>query len=409
MINKNQTFQYEILISDTSGKSEIKTFRSLAMALCYSDKLWTNAVLKNTTKESVIQDKKLGINLKIQETSKGSEHFIISLSSTSLAKLDSFRHDLLTHVRKKLGFTNIQLLVDEVSDHVSLSISPLVNQLEVAIRNSLSKFCAEGEGSKWWESKSKKIISGHVKERTSNGLIDLSISLTTKEELRDLLNNTKILDLAFPNKKVLNKWKELNDMHYAGFPSSKDLKDAEKLAKEVTAVISKQVVKPTTSIVKKSTPTAKPKKVVATTKAVKKKTAKVKVVKIKPQAQVKKVTVAKPISVKLNPITEVKEVITPAASVQQVVEKKPQPVKEVSLDAFNIISKEGLVKELKEVESKSSGFVDLQHFVKSDLPKKGYAFGPAYSIARGLDAEGIIEIYDTKDSQGVFVKAIRTR
>ena len=54
---KKETFNYELLVIDDTGKSEISTEKQLLQAISYSGKLWNDANITNNQ----IVDNKTGI------------------------------------------------------------------------------------------------------------------------------------------------------------------------------------------------------------------------------------------------------------------------------------------------------------------------------------------------------------
>jgi hypothetical protein len=89
-------------------------------------------------------------------------------------------------------------------------------------------------------------------------------------------------------------------------------------------------------------------------------------------------------------------------------EDKPY-VSKATTGAFDIISEQVFLSELKEFERSQNGqLVNLKLFVTHVLGDKGYSSGPAYSLSKSLSESGKVTVYDTKDNVGLIVKAIRS-
>lgn len=363
-----QELSYEILISDQSGSTEIASVKSLAMGLSYSDKLWEEVELKGGNS---ITDVELGISLELTEID---EAYLIRVTGEDIASLSSFREPLASHVTNKLGFTNVNLIKDEVLQLAETEIYPYIKNVESTLKGVLSIKLVQEYGVNWWESKLPKSLSNKSKEFVQKGLYALSF-----DELSTLLLENGVGDKVFKSGDVVEKWNELLDvkgkLSSAEELSLEDIEAAIEIANELNSLLSGQKIEKS----EKKKPVAKKKEAKKQSSEVKKEEA--------PKAAVKK---------------EEKEV--------KKEEVKPEPVamKEQDNSMSEFISEKELLKELKIAESNDSSFVNLKMFVMDDLVSKGYAFGPAYSMSKILDESGKVQIYDTVDENGAQIKAIRS-
>ena len=396
-----EIYSYEILIVDESGKAEITCEKSLLMAISYSDKLWNNAVLK----PSSIEDKSLEIVLQSQKISSNDENaFIITLTSGSFDKIETFRIQLLTHLKKKLGFTTIKVLSDGISSKIALEIYPLIAEAENALRVFIAKYHLKNTGIQWWKSVAssatiKKINSRNKGQTTLSQLVDMDISLADFEDLTEL-SNTCISDANFKS-----KWSELSSIRdqvlQNDFLTNKDFSSTKKTVNELLKFLSQneQKVNSLKTSTVKSTRTKKtePKKSILK-KAINK----------TKKATPKKTQDIQPEPSKLEKVTEaVVEEIDNKSEVE-VAETTPQE-KPKTNDSFKMITEEDLLKELRLAESSSTSFIDLKAFVNDVLVPKGYASGPTFSLARMMSGKGLVDIYDTKDETGMPIKAVKVQ
>ncbi|NBR86669.1 MAG: hypothetical protein EBT61_14390 [Verrucomicrobia bacterium] len=80
-------------------------------------------------------------------------------------------------------------------------------------------------------------------------------------------------------------------------------------------------------------------------------------------------------------------------------------------NAWSVISEADFVKELQTQQAyfaKKAGYVGLAHFVKFYLGAKGFDFAASYTMADGLKAKGLVEIYEVENPVGGDpIRAIR--
>lgn len=450
-----ETYSFEILIIDQSGKSEITNTNSLVMGLSYSEKLWNKPQVKNTSKSGSIEDKYLGVQVSVNKAAIPDETnsaFYLTVNCNNIDKGEAFREDLLNHIKEKLGFTNIRLVSDGISEKVSSGIAALILNAENAMRSFLSKYFINDSGLDWWESKAPQHVRDKVnqrKEKVFSDLIDSDIILTDFYDLTDIIRD------ILPEEDLKSKWEEVvqtrEKIQHHNIYRSSDLEKAEKIINNLLSLLSKKEGKIATGKPKASKNTRKAKKAETGTREPSplgmqssspvpsghKKTNRISEEKKKEEASLVDKNVAikeekseppkevngqaeKKQEPEVRKAQEPKPVVQPEpeatiekeekkeeapAPVQE--EKKPAPAP--SSNGFSMISETDMLSELKTYESNAAGFVDLKKFVSEVLQPKGYAAGPAFSLARVMEGKGMVQIYDTKDDKGFPVKAIKTQ
>ncbi len=427
-MKEKESFNFEILIVDENGSAEISTAKSMAMGLCYSDKLWKKSDIKTTSKSATIQDKSLGITVTVNEISPSDSEevaFTLLVSGSAIEKVEAFREDLFAHINHKLGFETIRIISDEISANLSLAIYPLIKESENALRKYLAKYFVLSDGISWWEHIAPASLVSTVKKRSEEialfgSGVETDITLTNFDELTDLVEKSD-LSATF-----INSWKQLGEIKLKVEHNSifdlEDFNSANNLSKLICnellkseSLLGKQkssVTKTKVSAAKKEKPApvkaqtkAKPAPKAEVKPAVPKEEIEVEAPKVEaPKVEEKKPAPA-PVKEAPKVVEEKKEEPVPTPAPAPVAEKKEES-KKTSGD-FQFITEDELVAELKQAET-GAKFVDLKMFVTETLADKGYAFGPAYSLAKTLDAKGVVKIYDTTNESGFTVKAIST-
>jgi uncharacterized protein with HEPN domain len=426
-----KNFSYEILAIDKTGASDITTVQSLIRGLSYSELLWENPVINDACAVPFIEDKNLDIILKVQkvDTSKAlsdyliESAFLIKAKSKNFKTLEIFRKNILIHLRRKLGFTNIRILTDDISTSLSFQIYPLINQVENLLRRYLVKFFIQKVGLNWWEVTAPKLVIDKVKMRGNNekvfsNLVDTDVTLIDFDDLGELIykqtsgfnrperiiekvmntnspeelvnlktelqgNYTKYFKSAFQDNQFEKKWKQLFEIRnkvahnnlftYEDFEISKQLcddlskvvEDAENKIDEFSfSVEEKEAIRNASIEILQEEETAKKDKDLESYGL-------------------------------------------------KVLGKIDLPDEHRYENPFEIISEEDLLSELKNAERtlKKNNFkyVGLKSFVTKLLGNKGYSFGPTYSLINILNDKGMVEIYDYIDDDGFVVKAVKLR
>ncbi len=424
-MNQQINYHYEIMIVDLAGKSEITTIKSLSNALAYSEKLWQDSVIKETSKEAAIEDKVLGINLqvhKVEHQSLANETaFLLSATSANFDEIEKFRHKLLVHLISKLGFVNARVVSDSITEQISRNMYPLIKKVENTVRKNLVKMALQKNGLAWWEVTASKSVQDKVAQRknvanTFNGFVDTSACLTDFNDISELLQKAPFANADF--KINWNSLAVLRDKMMTHAPLViEDYTEVKELSRKLLDVLEKEsstdVVQATSHFVQPATPepvaqvAAKVAELVIEEEP-----------KMEPKVEAKVEVV--PERVAVQPIAEKKaEHVFVAPTENAVVETVVQPIQEVKIEVKvperqAVVSGDALVSEieflteLKRAESVSDGsFINLKTFVVSVLAPKGYAAGYAYSLSKALNESGKVVLYDAKEG-GLAIRAIRS-
>ncbi len=251
-----QNFEYELLVIDETGKSEITTEKQLLQALSYSGKLWEDS---NIQHDQIIDDKSK-INLKVKSADltgslteiEYSSVFFIIVKGSSFDALEKFRKNLLIHLRK-LGFQHTRILKDDISTSLALELYPLLNKVENCLRSFLVKFFIQKIGLNWWELTAPKTVQEKVKLRRSGNepqfseYIDCDVTFCDFDDLGELIykqttgfnSPDKIVDKIMNTSSIqeLDKLKsELQGNYTKYFKESFQDKQFDKKWKELFAV-----------------------------------------------------------------------------------------------------------------------------------------------------------------------------
>ena len=432
-MNKQVDYIYEIIIVDFAGKSEITTVKSLSNALAYSEKLWKDSVIKETAKESIIEDKVLGILLhvsKVEPAAQSNETaFILRVQSANFEEIEKFRQKLLLHIISKLGFVNAKVISDTVSEQISLGIYPLVKEVENVVRRNLTKVFLSKDGLSWWDSNASKTVVDKVNQRRNasnpfNGSIDISSSLTDFNDLSELIQKSPFSDSNFRSKwdslalirdKVMTYAPLVVDDYSAAIQVSKELLNLLSENENRIEALNLRTQNSKLPVVEAVTaPIPVPTPVTPIIEAVKEaivQAVQAPIVEHKPVTEVVEQPVARVEEVKPEP-TPVYHAPVAETVVQQVVEKSINTNlsdREPAIIGNEIITENEFIAELKKEENRVNGQkIDLKTFVATVLANRGYATGYAYSFARALNESGKVSLYDTKDHQGLNIKAIKS-
>jgi hypothetical protein len=431
-MNKQVDYIYEIIIVDIAGKSEITTVKSLSNALAYSEKLWKDSVIKETAIESIIEDKVLGILLHVNKVDSSAQSnetaFILRVQSANFEEIEKFRQKLLLHIISKLGFVNAKVISDTVSEQISLSIYPLVKEVENTVRRNLTKVFLSKDGLSWWESNASKTVVDKVNQRKNvsnpfNQAIELSSSLTDFNDLSELIQKS-----PFSNSNFKSKWDSLGLIRdkvqtYAPLVVE-DYTTAIQVSKELMSLLSENENR--IEAVNLRTQNQKPIVAEAVTAPISAPTPVAPIIEAVKEAIVQAVAApiveSKPVvEVVEQPVARVVEEVKPAPVYAPVVETVVQKVvveksistnladREPAIIGNEIISENEFIAELKKEENRVNGQkIELKTFVATVLANRGYATGYAYSLARSLNESGKVVLYETKDHQGLNIKAIKS-
>lgn len=250
------TYEYELLVIDDTGKSEITTEKQLLHALSYSGKLWEDSKIESNE----IKDSRLQINLKVKSADltgslteiEYSAVFFITVTGRDFDSLEKFRKNLLVHLRK-LGFQHTRILRDDISTSLALELYPLLNRVENCLRSFLVKFFIQKVGLNWWDVTAPKTVQDKVKIRRSGNepqfseYVDCDVTFCDFDDLGELIykqttgfnSPDKIVDKIMNTSSVqeLDKLKsELQGNYTKYFKESFQDKQFDKKWKELFAV-----------------------------------------------------------------------------------------------------------------------------------------------------------------------------
>lgn len=256
MSDNMDRYEYELLVIDDTGKSEITTEKQLLQGLSYSGKLWENSNIE----ANQIVDSSLKINLKVKSADltgaltelEYSSVFFITVKGESFDSLEKFRKNLLVHLRK-LGFQHTRILKDDISTKLAVDLYPLLNKIENCLRSFLVKFFIQKVGLNWWEVTAPKPVQDKVKIRRSGNepqfseYIDCDVTFCDFDDLGELIykqttgfnSPDKIVDKIMNTCSVedLNKLKnELQGNYTKYFKESFQDKQFDKKWKELFAI-----------------------------------------------------------------------------------------------------------------------------------------------------------------------------
>ena len=422
---KNKNYNFELLIIDPNGNSEIQSQNSLLHGLLSTEKLWdTPREVDNIKEQKTIQDGDISLQINPIDTSSVlydlyEAAFLLKLSSDNFDRLEKFRYPLIIHLKGRLRFDHIRILTDDISTEISNGIYPLLNEIENTLRRYLAKFFTQKIGLDWWKQAVPNKVIDKTKLRHDNekifsklvetdltlidfndlgeiiykhklgfnkpeNLVDKILSIDTQEDLSKLKldldsNYNRFFKTHFKDFNFDKKWKLLfqirNKVAHNNHFVKQDLETAQELFKELKEIILNAESK--IDDFKFSV--------------------------VEQEAMIKSSTTK----------TERLE--------EDEIEKETTGVKilgKIDLpkqleNNFSIITEEELLIELERAEEnisrKNMTFVGLKSFVTNILAPKGYSYGPTYAQINVLNDKGLIELYDVENEYSNWpVKAVRT-
>ncbi len=167
---------FKILCLDDVEKVKSRTVKTLLFALMANDKLFEKPIMNEAKGEIVDQKKDLQLHINQYTTDKMltgvrySVAFTISATCDKVEIIDMFRLDLVDYV-KDIGFSNVRILLDEVSATLAASLYPKIYSLENQVRTFIINFFLKNLGTNW----TKLAMSGDtlekIKKRKNNDKI----------------------------------------------------------------------------------------------------------------------------------------------------------------------------------------------------------------------------------------------
>jgi uncharacterized protein with HEPN domain len=417
---------FEILVIDKNGQTSITTGESLVYGLLFSESLWKKKEVIKVGDTQKIVDSEQQVELKFQSVDTSSTlndlieaAFVIRIKGENYIELENFRFNFLVHLRRKLNFTNIRILRDDISTKISNEIYPLINQVENLLRRYLVKFFTQKIGVDWWEVTAPKQFSEKINSRKGNEkvfstLADTDVTLIDFDDLGELIykqttgfnkqeniiarvmnsntqeelnilkqelqgNYTKYFKEAFQDNNFEKKWKTLfeirNKVAHNNLFIHNDLEVAKQLVTDLTEIINS-----------------------AETKIDEFKFS------IEDQEALRQATIDAYKVAEIQNESKEKELEQLGVKVLGKIDLPTEYYQRKN--SLLIITEEELLEELENAESRINErsylpFVPLKSFVTKNLGNKGYSYGPTYSLVNILKDKGIIEIFDPMETIGM--------
>lgn len=416
-------YNFEILIIDHNGKSEILSPKSLLYGLLSTEKLWDNAKSEEKKDNFSITDGDLVLKIKPLDTSSTlydliESGFLLQVKSHSFEKIEKFRYPFILHLRKRLQFEHIRILTDEVSTEISNKTYPLINELESLLRRYIAKFFTQKIGIDWWEKAVPDKVIDKTKLRTGNenvfsNIVQTDLTLIDFDDLGEIIYKHKLgfnrpqnladSILKISNIEELEKFKADLDSNYNRFfkQNFKDL-DFDKKWKQLFMIRNK--VAHNNLFVAEDLLIAE-----------------------KLHLELKEIILNAENKIdefrfSVEEQVAIREIITETQKEEKidvglkVLGKIELPNREPSqFDSFyENITEEIFLEELDRAERtlkiNNLTYVGLKAFVTKILGQKGYGYSSTYALVNILKDQEKIEIYDIEDEFSSWpVKAIRVR
>lgn len=193
--------QFEILCLDNAETVKSRSVKTFLYALMANDTLFEDPDMEEATGRIV--DNAKGVQLcitqfptdKMVTGARYSVAFTINVSCDDLATLDSFRIQLVDYI-KSIGFSNIRILLDEVSQNIAVSLYPKIYALENKVRTFVINFFLKNLGTNWTKFAMSIDTLNKIKSRRNNDKIfvardriDSDVSLIDFDDLGKILYN----------------------------------------------------------------------------------------------------------------------------------------------------------------------------------------------------------------------------
>lgn len=418
---------FEILAIDKNGQTSITTGESLVYGLLFSESLWKNKEVANSGTSKKIIDNGRKIELKFQPVDTSltlndliEAAFIIRIEGKDYSELEQFRLNFLIHLKKKLNFTNIRILRDDISTKISNDIYPLINQVENLLRRYLVKFFTQKIGVDWWDVTAPKTFSEKIglrkgNEKNFSNIADTDVTLIDFDDLGELVykqttgfnkqenivsrvmnsetiedlnilkqelqgNYTKYFKEAFQDNNFEKKWKTLfeirNKVAHNNLFVHNDYDTAKQLVDDLIKIINDAESK----------------------------------------IDEFKFSIEEQEALRQATIEAVKDAEYLNESKEKALEKLGMSVDEKTgssvdnnhyrVEPYKFITEDELLNELSIAENSINSksylpYVALKGFVTKRLGNKGYSYGPTYSLINILKEKGIVEIFDPSELDNI--------
>ena len=197
---KDGVYNFEALVIDPTGTSEIKSEQQLIFGLLYSNKFLISPKNISTEAKWAIEDlsQKISIRIKSVDTSEvlmgvWESSFLINVESNDFEEIEAFRNKMLLYLKSNLKFKHIRVLTDDVSTASAQMLYPEINKVENLLRRYLTKFFLLRVGLNWWEATATQTMVDKVKMRKNERkekffeFIDSDVSFSDFDDLGELV------------------------------------------------------------------------------------------------------------------------------------------------------------------------------------------------------------------------------
>lgn len=421
--NDNIVYNFEILIIDHNGKSEILSPKSLLYGLLSTEKIWENAKSEEKGNSFSIIDGDISLKIKPLDTSSTlydfiESGFLLQVKSKNFEKIEKFRYPFILHLRKRLQFEHIRILIDEVSTEISNKTYPLINELENLLRRYIAKFFTQKIGIDWWEKAVPDKVIDKTKLRTGNetvfsNIVQTDLTLIDFDDLGEIIYKHKLgfnrpqnladSILKISNIEELEKFKADMDSNYNRFfkQNFKD-QDFDKKWKQLFMIRNK--VAHNNLFVIDDLVNAK--KLHRELKEI--------ILNAENKIDEFRFSIEEQVAIR-EIITEIQKEEKTVLDLK-VLGKMDLPMREteVSSSFYDSITEDIFIDELDRAErtlkANNLTYVGLKAFVTKILGQKGYSYSSTYALVNILKDQGKIEIYDIEEELSSWpVKAIRLK
>lgn len=204
---------FEILCLDNAEAVKSRSVKTLLYALMANDSLFDDVEVNEQKGEIKEKNRQLLLRVNQFQTDKMltgvrySVAFTITVESNDVATLDVFRIQLVDYI-KTLGFSNIRILLDEVSEHLAESLYPKLYRLENKVRAFVINFFLKNLGTNWTRLAMSADTLEKIKSRKKNdrifissGKVESDVMLIDFDDLGKILYNENSI---LSNKKADN-------------------------------------------------------------------------------------------------------------------------------------------------------------------------------------------------------------
>lgn len=420
----SKEYNFEILVIDPNGKSEILSPKSLVYGLLSTEKLWENANVKEEKGKFSIEDGSLSLKIKPLDTASTlydliEAGFLLKVTCQDFSRIERFRYPFLICLRNRLSFEHIRILTDDISTEISNKAYPLINELEHILRRYISKFFTQKIGLDWWAKAVPDAVIGKTKSRSDNEtifspLVQTDLTLIDFDDLGEIIYKHKLgfnrpenlIENLLKTKTIedLEKLKTDLDSNYNRFfkQNFKDL-NFDKKWKQLFKIRNK-VAHNNLFVIEDLNLTNE---LHNTLKEI--------IIKAEEKIDEFKFSLEEQVAIR-ETISENKREYLITLEGPKIIGKieLQEGNKDISDSIYDTISEEDFFKELDNAEKTLKynrlKYVGLKAFITKILGQKGYQFGTSYALANILKEQGRIEIYDVEDSSSYWpVKAIRKK